>query len=497
MQQVGNGAGIDWLSDPDSAFARARARGRPLLLYWGVDWSPPCSRLCATVFQRADFAALADRMVALRIDGDAAGAQHSAERFGVRNYPTVIVYRADGSEITRLPVQLAPERFVALLAVALAAPVNVAQSLSAALSRERALADDEWRLLSFYAWDADERQVLKGLDFAAALASMKSGCTLPEAALRLEWHAVAMSGKGGINKRAAVAWLERILADPQAVAAQMDIAIAYAVDLVRYLSAPQSAARTGLANAWAAALARLELDPDVGVADQLAALGARVCLWRLGATLPHMDALARERVAAALDGAAASLAAASLAASSAAVNSTAANSTGANSPAGVDTNYSLLRHQLVATGAAALADAGLLDEAEQLLRAALAGSHAPFYFMHRLAAIAKKRGDPVAALRWYEQAWGQARGAATRLQWGAAYLQGLVDFAPAEAPRIDRVAGELLAELGVMHDAHCQRNRAQLQRIDSKLSLWRGGGEQAAALRRVARGTPLLGGTPL
>ncbi|UUZ52219.1 hypothetical protein LP419_21610 [Massilia sp. H-1] len=36
----------------------------------------------------------------------------------------------------------------------------------------------------------------------------------------------------------------------------------------------------------------------------------------------------------------------------------------------------------------------LLDEAEQLLLAELARSHAPFFFMHNLAAIAKKRGDP-------------------------------------------------------------------------------------------------------
>ena len=43
-----------------------------------------------------------------------------------------------------------------------------------------------------------------------------------------------------------------------------------------------------------------------------------------------------------------------------------------------------------------------------LLEQSLAGSHAPFYFMDKLAIIASKRGDPAAAARWHEQAWRQA-----------------------------------------------------------------------------------------
>src|SRR6476469_787075 len=140
----------DWHTGaPDDAFAQAAARGVPLFLYWGAAWCPPCNRIKATVFERADFQALAAGFVALHIDGDSAGAQQMAERFHVRSYPTLIVYRPDGTEITRLPCELDGARFVELLRVALAARYSVAESLSAALSGERPLADDEWRLLSF------------------------------------------------------------------------------------------------------------------------------------------------------------------------------------------------------------------------------------------------------------------------------------------------------------------------------------------------------------
>lgn len=448
---------IDWREgDPDAAFALAAQARLPLFLYWGAAWCPPCNRIKATVFKRPDFIELAPSFVALHIDGDSAGAQKMAERFKVRSYPTLIVYRPDGAEITRLPCELDGARFVEIFKVALAARRTVAESLSAALSRERPLADDEWRLLSFYSWDTDERQVLKSLDFAATLASMTRACTLPDAVLRLQWHtlhAAAMSGKGGIDQRAAVKRLEETLGDAGAVRAQMDIVTNHAVDLVRFLTVPQSPARMRLTQAWANALARLEMDGTLNLADQLAALRTRVRMSRLGAPDPDLEQLARARVALAAQAAC--------------------------GPA--------LRHQVMNTAAGVLSDAGLLDEAEQLLLDELERSHAPFFFMHNLAAIAKKRGDPAGAVRWYELAWDRATGPATRLQWGATYLQGLIDFAPHEAPRIERFAGQMLVELDSMGDASCQRNRTQMERIGSKLALWSGASANASALREAAR----------
>ena len=83
--------------------------------------------------------------------------------------------------------------------------------------------------------------------------------------------------------------------------------------------------------------------------------------------------------------------------------------------------------------------------------------HAPFYFMHNLATIAKKRGDPATAVRWYECTWDTAEAPSTRLQWNATYRQGLIDFAPDEAPRIDRFAGQMLEQPGAMGDVYLVR----------------------------------------
>ena len=443
---------IGWHHGADTAFAEAHATGKSVFLYWGAVWCPPCNRLKAAVLAQPGFAALAPALVPLHIDGDAAGAQRSAERLHLRSYPTLVLYRPDGAEITRLPCELTGPRFLHLLQLALAAPYTAAQSLQAVLSGERSLSADEWRLLAGYSWDTDEGRLLAGRDLATTLAALRDACDEPASALRLAWHALhaAVSAKAAPDEHEATAMLLRTLADPQAVLAQLDLVTGYAVDLVRGLSAPQSAQRMALTAAWSGALEQLDSSSGLGLDERLAALRVRVRMARLGSPAAGLDALVRERIAAAL--------------------------AAAQEPA--------LRHQVLNTAAGMLSDAGLLDDADALLHTALASSHAPYYFMHNLASLAKKRGDSGAMLDWYQRAWEQASGPATRLQWGATFLLALLDATPADTARIGAVVAALLPEVDGMADANCRRNGTQLTRMLGKLATWIGVNEQVDALKK-------------
>lgn len=423
-------AHVDWIdNDIDAAFAQARARGLPVLLYWGAVWCPPCNRIKAAVLAQG---ALAERaLVALHVDGDAAGAQRLAERLGVRSYPTLVLYRPDGAEITRLPCELDGPGFLAALDVGLRAGVTAAQALATALARPGALGDDGWRLLASYSWDTDEDRLLAGRNLPATLSALAAACTLPEAAQRLSWHALHAAGKD-----ASADSVLALLADAGAVRVQMDLVTLYAVDLVRALSEAQTPARAALAQAFAAALEAIENDASVAPVDQLQALRTRVRMARMGARAPGIAAQVAARVAAL-----------------AALRDDAS-----------------LHHAILNTAAGMLTDAGLAADAERVLQGALDTSHAPYYFMHSLAASARKRGDTAAMLDWYERAWGDAHGSATRLQWGATALLALVDADGTNPARIERLGAHMLAELKASSDAACQRNRTQLARVANKLA---------------------------
>src|SRR5258708_7739769 len=77
-------AGIDWYpGDVGGAFQLAARERKPVFLYWGAKWCPPCLQLKSSVFSRSDFIAKTRQFVAIYLDGDDAGAQKWGETFHV------------------------------------------------------------------------------------------------------------------------------------------------------------------------------------------------------------------------------------------------------------------------------------------------------------------------------------------------------------------------------------------------------------------------------
>jgi len=476
-------AGVAWVpaasdADVDAAFARARAEKKPLLLYWGAKWCPPCNHLSATLFNRQDFIARARAFVPVYVDGDRPGAQKLGARFKVSGYPTMVLLDPAGRELTRLPGEADAPQVLALMQIGLARgrPVKAVLADARDPVRARALTADDWRLLAFHSWDTDEGQLVPAGERAALLATLARACPAGEATTksRLWLKALAASDEGkGVKPDAALrGQVLQLLADPAAARAQMDVLTNFADDLVRVLNADATApARAELVAAFDGALQRLQADPTLSRADRLTALVARVELARGDAPRDSVTVglpaplLADVREAA------------------------------ARADREIRDPY---ERQAVITGAAYLLKrAGLLDESDALLNANLARSHSSYYLMSQLAGNARARGDTTGALRWYEQAYVKSEGTATRLQWGAAYVAALVDLTPQDGARIERAAEQVFAEAAQQPDAFHERSGRSLQRVAAKLAAWNQGGSHEASLQRLrARLDPVCARLP-
>ncbi len=466
---------VQWVSasspgEIETAVKRATRESKPLLLYWGASWCPPCNQLKATLFNRQDFIQLSRSFVAVNIDGDKPGAQKLGAQFKVSGYPTLVLFKPDGTEITRLPGEADAPQVMELLRLGLAGGRPVKAVLAdARLSKP--ISADEWRMLSFYSWETDDEQLLPGRDDAGVLAQLATasaaGGAAADSVTRLWLKAVAASddGKGLKPDDALRARVLQVLADPAQVRQFADVIVGSAPEMVRALG-DSAERRQPLVAAFDPALRQLERDPGLSRGDRMSALISRIELARielpkreLKVSLP--DALLRE-----------------------------VRQHAADADRSITDGYE--RQAVLPSAAHALERAGLPAESEALLKANLARSHSPYYLMSQLGSLARKQGHNDEALRWYAQAFDKSQGPATRLQWGAGYLQALVDLAPADAVRIEATAARLFDEAGRDSGAFYKRSAASMRRVGRALAAWNKDGSHKASIRRLqARLEPL------
>jgi len=451
-------------ADIDKAFAAARAQNKPVLLYWGAVWCPPCNQLKATLFNRQDFAEQSRSFIAVHLDGDAPGAQKLGSKFKVVGYPTLILFSPDRKELTRLPGEVDAAQVMELLQLGMASGRPIAQVLADARAG-KPLAGGEWRLLAFYSWDTDEgAQAVPAAERGALLRKLAAACPASESAACTR---LALKSIGDSNEKnppapdaATRARVAQVLADPAQSRMYMDVVTASATDIVNAMEPRRGAERAKLVAAFEAALLRLQADATLSRSDRLGALFARVDLARIDQpkdTLhpklpPALVKEVRDTVAA----------------------------------TDRDIGNAFERQAVIPGASQLLEEAGLWKESEALLKSNLAKSHSPYYLMIELGANARKQGRTAEALQWYQQSYDKSEGPATRLQWGSKYLEALVALAPNDTRRIEATAQSLFSEAAGQSNAFDQRSGRSLQRVGATLQKWNAGGRHQAVVDHLS-----------
>ncbi len=90
------------LNNPDAAFAIAKTTGKPLLIDFYAIWCPPCNELDEIVYPSAEFQDLKKEAVLLKMDADSPASWKLKSRYEIKGYPTVLIAKTDGSELSRI-----------------------------------------------------------------------------------------------------------------------------------------------------------------------------------------------------------------------------------------------------------------------------------------------------------------------------------------------------------------------------------------------------------
>jgi thiol-disulfide isomerase/thioredoxin len=460
--------GIAWFNgDVDAAFKAAQAANKPVLLYWGAQWCPPCKQLKSAVFSRPDFIEKSKLFVDVYLDGDLPDAQKWGDVFRVTGYPTVVVFKPDRTEITRIAGNMDLTLYARVLDDALGDVRPIKDVLALATQAAKPMAAADCRRLAYHAFDLEDEGIFKSETLLTAyenaaricpadLAKERARFSILAAAEAATQQQAAIEKGGKADKRLTVliVRVNQLLADKPLSVANADAL--RGLPKAFYLAARQTLPQLApdLRTRIMAVADATTADPQFAPADQLAAQLMKIRVAQAYAADGKVPTDVRS---------------------------------GALQTATRMLNVKMQPYVRAGVVNSAINIYVALDDwtrARDLLQLEASTSNTPHYYLGDWADAEEHLGNTQHALELLAEAYAKARGPASRFQWGYQYLDGLLRLAPDDSATIEKVGLEVIHELDGPNRIH-RRTLSRLTRLDKALRDWNNTPQRAAVVAKL------------
>ncbi len=454
--EVAQASEIAWRhGDVADALTEAKEAGKPVILYWGAVWCPPCNQMKATLFRDPEFIAETQNFIPVYLDGDTEGAQRWGEQFGISGYPTVIILQPDGTEITRIASATMAGELPHLLEVAAKRTTSIETLLAKARNNTANLDKEDWTILGGFDWMNDPKHFSDLTKAGTLLGRLAQSAPTPELQRRFGLLALAVEADGTLTAEQQ-ARVERVLGgmleDKDEILANRQELTYYAPDLVNAL--PAGEAHERLAGKLIEAGDTIFAADGLSLTDRVDAANIDIALAMADGGKVPADVLAKVRERAEW--------------------------------ADANAKDKQQRQSVMDDAAYLLKDAGDIEAGRKILLGELETSEAPYYYMSSLADFAEAQGKDAEAIDWARKAYEASRGPATRVQWAISWSNYVMRLTPKDKKAVETSALAVLAELAKNQEGYFQRTRVKIDKWGQSLADWavkNGGSEVLDGLR--------------
>lgn len=435
----------------EAAMAAAKKQGKPIFLYWGAVWCPPCNALKAAVFSKPEFAGAMTKFVSVYLDGDTDRAQAWGEKLSVSGYPTLLFLDPSGREVLRSSAGMTWAEFVALKDSVLARMKPLKDVI--ALARAGKAKPGDWKLLaSVDSYGLKTRgkrpaEIIELLSWIAGAIPADMAEARATAASNLLAAAATTDDKAAAKlvaqvRKHADKYLAAMFTNDDTIKAARENLLYYSAEVVKF-AATDAKARAALSQRWLAGVRKLRARTDLPAVTLMDTLWPEIDLYRLskpkGDVPPALRKLVVDEVGTYV--------------------------------ARLKTPYE--RKSGVSDATQLLRKVGAFDQARKLLDAELKTTSTPWYYMSSYANLEKTAGNQKAALDWAKKARLAAKGGATKLQWIANDLS-MTSAAKGSAhtERMVELVKLFYAKLLSLPDGFKGRNHRVAKRVAKKIHAW-------------------------